>query len=799
MTGPLVLPDDVQIVPLSRFPSSVRVQVGGEIEDYAITRPRSRVPSKVIDAQAAALLREFAKPTTLVDAILRFATAAQREPQEVLEAVYPFLENCLLAKLLVVPGSSAEAIQPTLSVGDYVAEYRIEAVVQVLADTELYRVSADDQQAALKIARPSTDPSTRQMIEREARILERLHGEIAPHLLRFGVTADGRAYIATEWISGETCAEAAAALRTASQEPLSQALVSLCGSVLDAYAKLHSFGVIHADVHFRNLLVEKTGAVRIIDYGLSRGEDDSELATAPRGGVGFFLDPECAAAGLSQSPPPQSSRASEQYSVAALIYYLLTGHHYLDFSYEMDVMLRQIVEQPPTPLAVQGLPGCTALDKVLGRALSKDSSARFPDVKAMAAAFRQAVSRCESPIPVKKLVEGLPPATSEDLRYAREWLNSFLDSLSDPTRFLPSHAPVSVVDEIADIAYGLFRIACVREDAKLSAVASRWLDRALRENQKTESDSAKMTEAQETVGLISSHQSSIGIACIEALMAHATGDTYGRDSATKRFLQLSGNAGEEPDIVTSKSSTLLLLSLMLEAFRWEPASPKLQLKESGNQLLASLWQQLDWMPAIAESRADSALGMAHGWAGYLYATLRWIRSAQGQAPANLGSRLEQLAEQFHWHGPCAWCSFRARPNTSGGWCNGSAGHVFLWSAAYLQQRDTRWLRLAEGCGQEVRRPREEGYDLCCGLAGKAYSQLHLYKHTGDRLWLDSAASMAVHALRQAQHADKTDRLPIPFSLYQGKTGLAVLLADLERPECSAMPLLEEEGWPSSLG
>ncbi|MGB9255240.1 MAG: hypothetical protein WCC25_10440 [Candidatus Korobacteraceae bacterium] len=84
MTGLLVLPDDVEIVSLAKLPESMRVQLGGERRDYAVTRPRSRVPSKVIDAQAAALLCEFKTPTTLVDAILSFSQTVQRQPTDVL-------------------------------------------------------------------------------------------------------------------------------------------------------------------------------------------------------------------------------------------------------------------------------------------------------------------------------------------------------------------------------------------------------------------------------------------------------------------------------------------------------------------------------------------------------------------------------------------------------------------------------------------------------------------------------------------------------------------------------------------
>lgn len=62
MQGPVVLPEDVQIVPLAELPKSIREQLEGADEDFALTRPHSRVPSKVIDASAAALLEQFRGP-----------------------------------------------------------------------------------------------------------------------------------------------------------------------------------------------------------------------------------------------------------------------------------------------------------------------------------------------------------------------------------------------------------------------------------------------------------------------------------------------------------------------------------------------------------------------------------------------------------------------------------------------------------------------------------------------------------------------------------------------------------------
>jgi serine/threonine-protein kinase len=40
------------------------------------------------------------------------------------------------------------------------------------------------------------------------------------------------------------------------------------------------------------------------------------------------------------------------------------------------------------------------------------------------------------------------------------------------------------------------------------------------------------------------------------------------------------------------------------------------------------------------------LGIAHGWAGVLYATMRWCRSLREALPGSVEIRLRQLAEQM---------------------------------------------------------------------------------------------------------------------------------------------------------
>ena len=87
-----------------------------------------------------------------------------------------------------------------------------------------------------------------------------------------------------------------------------------------------------------------------------------------------------------------------------------------------------------------------------------------------------------------------------------------------------------------------------------------------------------------------------------------------------------------------------------------------------------------------------------------------------------------------------------------------------------------------------------GYpDLCCGLAGRAYALLTLYRHGGNTEWLRRAQVLGARAGRALE---RLGELPYPLSLFKGAPGIIVLLADLSRPESACMPFFETEGWPA---
>jgi hypothetical protein len=276
-----------------------------------------------------------------------------------------------------------------------------------------------------------------------------------------------------------------------------------------------------------------------------------------------------------------------------------------------------------------------------------------------------------------------------------------------------------------------------------------------------------------------------------ALVARAAGDPLAQSEALERFLAAVERPASGLDLTLGRSSILLGAAIQLDALPGQMLDPA-PLRDLGDRVLAEIWQQLDAKPAIARADVDY-LGIAHGWAGFLYATLQWCRVAGREIPGGVERRLSELAAlavpvgrglQWPWT-----LSGEGRAATMPGWCNGACGYVFLWTLAHRLLGRPEHLDLAIGAAFESYDAPEAAESLCCGLAGRGYALLNLYRHTGETVWLDRARDLA----QRAATAGKTHE-EYPHSLWKGELGLAALAVDLERPEQSAMPSFEPFGY-----
>lgn len=776
VTGPLVLRSDVVLLPVADLAADVREKFESDEGDYTISRMHGRMPSQIIDSETAALLQLFREPRTIVEAVIENSRVLKKDPESWLDELLPHI-GIFLHNRVLVPADEPEQneIRQLIENGAKVGEWEVLRCVSLIEDSEIYRVrrvADNDTDGALKIARSKIDRE-RSWCGNEESVLRHLGGRVGPRLLDTG-SHEERPYLVIEWIDGVE-ASVAGAMRRHDRV----ALLEIATSIAGAYADLHDTGVIHSDVHPRNVLIDSRGRANIIDFGWSRIDDGTPLHQAPRAGMYYFFEPEFLA-GSREGLSLPSSRAGEQYALAALLYLMTSGVHYLDFRYEKDEMARQVETAPPLPFDARGLAPWPELEQILLRALSKDPAQRFGSMREMADALRVAHAAAEA----QSLATAIEP-------HAAALLEAEIANFSRGGELFATGYPkapkASVNFGAAGAAFGLLRIAEVKSDPKLLALAEVWATRAMLFVGNPEGwydEDGQLSK--DILGTIAPFHTAAGLYATRAFLARARGDAFGQRQWLQTFISASLEPIEEIDLTLGRCGTMLFAAMLLDVSRDLPANELARLVDLGDTTLRDVWAKLDARPPIAEAAGDY-LGIAHGWSGYLYATLRWCRAAGTPLPENVAGRLDELANARIEKGRGAlW------PRTAGsglsdrmpGWCNGSAGFVFLWTLAHDLLRNDAYLRLAELAAWNTWEEPVATGDLCCGSAGRAYSLLNLYRHTGEREWLGRAKMLANHA------ATTLESSLCRHALWKGDLGIAVLIADLESPETAAMPLFE---------
>jgi len=769
ISEPFVLKRDVLLTPCAELSDDVRKRISFDEGDFTLSYRHGRAAVRIIDGQTAALLELFREPRTIVDAVIENSRSLGKNPHRWLDELLPQFATLVDNRVLVPAGDEGgKEIRPRYESGAAIAGWEIVRCASLIEDTEIYQLRRGSDLAALKIARFAT-PGLRSVFANEIAILDHLDGSgIAPRLLEAGVQEE-RPYAIIDWVEGVEAGVAAAQRRHDRAS-----LIDLCASIAAAYTALHGRGILHVDVHARNVIIGSQ--VTLLDFGYS--QMIGRPPRVDRAGMLYYYEPEMLAAQrLGTSLPP--SLAGEQYSIGALLYLLIAGHFYLDFRYEREEMMRQVEDDPPSPFAERGVPPWPEVERVLFRALEKDPSRRFGSTAEMAAVLAD--------VRETTVRESLATPLS---REASVLLDTMLQSFSRggtvfATRF-PTPPTASINFGCAGAAVGLLRIAETRGDAALLALADVWRSRAA---SLIGSEGAYYNPGRKLgrklLGDVTPYHTESGIHAAAAMVAAAMGDTSSHRRAIGMFLAASNRPCVRLDVTLGRSGSLLATAMLLEISK--NRSDAGALRTFGAETMSSIWNELDAHPPIEASPNDTYLGIAHGWAGYLYAALRWCAASGDPLPPRLAERLHEYAALKQDKGRGAyWRSVINRPrDMMPGWCNGSAGQVFLFTLVHRFFDDDQWLRLAELCAWTTWDEPHLSAHLCCGTAGRAYALLNLYKHTGATEWLSRARQLANHAAANAASTAQWAN-----SLWRGELGVAVLIADLASPENARMPFFE---------
>ncbi|GAA5124212.1 Stk1 family PASTA domain-containing Ser/Thr kinase [Pseudonocardia adelaidensis] len=180
-------------------------------------------------------------------------------------------------------------------------------------------------------------------------------------------------YIVMEYVDGQTLREI-----VKTQGPLTQQrVIEVMADVCAALDFSHRHNIIHRDVKPANIMINRAGAVKVMDFGIARalGEGQNVTQTAAVIGTAQYLSPE-------QARGEAVDARSDVYAAGCVLFELLTGEPPFTGDSPVAVAYQHVREEPRRPSELN--PSISsALDAVVLKALSKNPLNRYQSAAEM--------------------------------------------------------------------------------------------------------------------------------------------------------------------------------------------------------------------------------------------------------------------------------------------------------------------------------------------------------------------------------------------------------------------------------
>jgi eukaryotic-like serine/threonine-protein kinase len=219
--------------------------------------------------------------------------------------------------------------------------------VYLAEDTSLRR------QVALKLlpAQTTLEDERLRRFAREARAASSLNHPNIMTVHDFGQD-NGRHFIVTEYVEGQTLRERLMQLAAEAPLPLPE-VVALSDQILDALGAAHAAGIIHRDIKPENLMLRNDNVIKVLDFGIAKLLPRVRNEAAGRAAATRFLSTE---RGMVLGTPGYMSpeqvrgfevtRQSDLFSFGIVFYELLVGQLPFQTETNADYIAKVLATEP---------------------------------------------------------------------------------------------------------------------------------------------------------------------------------------------------------------------------------------------------------------------------------------------------------------------------------------------------------------------------------------------------------------------------------------------------------------------
>jgi len=207
-------------------------------------------------------------------------------------------------------------------------------------------------------------------------------------------------YIVMEFVDGRTLRD----LLRDDRRLLPERAAEITDGVLRALDYSHRNGIVHRDIKPGNVMLTRSGDVKVMDFGIARAVSDAQLTmtqTAQVIGTAQYLSPE-------QARGERVDARSDLYSTGCLLYELLTGRPPFTGDSPVAIAYQHVKENPVPPSQVDPEVPAWA-DAIVLKAMQKDPADRYQSAGEMRNDIQRALSG--APVAAPMLADAYSPGT----------------------------------------------------------------------------------------------------------------------------------------------------------------------------------------------------------------------------------------------------------------------------------------------------------------------------------------------------------------------------------------------------